>query len=60
MRTKSPHFAFGDTAMTNLLILIRNLVLAMILAWIGLEFAPDSSDKDDKPAEDSVLTAVFG
>ncbi|MBK8198227.1 MAG: hypothetical protein IPK75_07645 [Acidobacteria bacterium] len=46
--------------MTNLLILIRNLVLAMILAWIGLEFAPDSSDKDDKPAEDSVLTAVFG
>jgi hypothetical protein len=45
MRTKSPHFAFGDTAMTNLLILIRNLVLAMILAWIGLEFAPDSSDR---------------
>lgn len=46
--------------MTNFLILVRNLVLAMILAWIGLEFAPSSPDQDDKPAEDSVLTAVFG
>lgn len=46
--------------MTDMLIFIRNLVLATILAWIGLEFAPASPDKDDKPASDSVLTAVLG
>jgi len=46
--------------MTNLLILIRNLVLATILAWFGLEFAPSSPDKDDKPAEDSLIAAVLG
>lgn len=38
--------------MTDLLILIRNFVLAMILAWLGLEFAPANPDKnDDKPSE---------
>lgn len=38
--------------MTELLILIRNVVLAMILAWLGLEFAPSNPDKnDDKPSE---------
>ncbi len=38
--------------MTNLLIIIRNFVLATILAWLGLEFAPDSPDKqDDRPTE---------
>ena len=42
----------GETAMTDLLILIRNVVLAMILAWLGLEFAPSNPDKnDDKPSE---------
>ena len=46
--------------MTNMLILIRNLVLTAILAWFGLEFAPDSPDKDSKPVEDSVVVAILG
>ena len=45
--------------MTNLLILIRNVVLVTILAWIGLEFFPGSQDKDDKPAENSAVLAAF-
>ncbi len=45
--------------MTNLLIMIRNVVLATILAWIGLEFAPSTPYKDDKPAENSSILAVF-
>ena len=45
--------------MTNLLIMIRNVVLATILAWIGLEFAPSTPDQDDKPAENSSILAVF-
>ncbi|MFN3911362.1 hypothetical protein [Hyphomonas sp.] len=45
--------------MTNLLIMIRNVVLATILAWIGLEFTPNTPEKDDKPAEKSSVLAVF-
>ena len=45
--------------MTDLLIIIRNLVLATILGWLGLEFAPDSTDKDESlsqtPAAASAL-----
>jgi hypothetical protein len=43
--------------MTDLLILIRNLVLATILAWLGIEFAPE---REEKPAEDSVIVALLG
>jgi hypothetical protein len=46
--------------MTNLLIFIRNLVLAAILGWLGLEFAPDGSDKDEKPAEPAAVLAFLG
>lgn len=42
----------GELAMTNLLILIRNVVLGLILAWLGLEFAPSNPDNnDEKPSE---------
>lgn len=46
--------------MTDLLILIRNLVLATILAWLGLEFAPSTPDKDDGPSEKSAVLALLG
>jgi hypothetical protein len=46
--------------MTDLLILIRNVVLATILAWLGLEFAPSTPDRDDKPAEKSSVLARLG
>jgi hypothetical protein len=47
----------GEMAMTNLLILVRNLVLGAILAWLGLEFAPDSDKKDEKPTERAEVAA---
>lgn len=46
--------------MTDLLIWVRNLVLAAILAWLGIEFAPDSPDRDDKPAEKPAVLALLG
>lgn len=46
--------------MTDLLILIRNLVLATILAWIGLEFAPEGPEKDEKPSEQVAVLAFGG
>ncbi len=46
--------------MTELLILIRNLVLATILAWLGIEFAPGVPDKDDKSGDKSVVLAILG
>lgn len=47
--------------MTELLIIIRNLVLATILAWLGLDFAPDSPDRqDDKPVEKVNVLAISG
>jgi hypothetical protein len=46
--------------MTNLLILIRNIVLATILAWLGIEFAPDSADKDEKPAGGNAIVSLLG
>lgn len=45
--------------MTDLLIMIRNVVLATILGWIGLEFAPNT-DKDEKPSDSSAIAAFFG
>jgi len=49
----------GDHDMTDLLIVIRNVVLAAILGWIGLEFAPEATDKDEKPGEQTYTLAVF-
>lgn len=46
--------------MTNFLILIRNIVLAAILAWLGIEYAPSAPDSspDDKP-EGSVTVSFL-
>ena len=46
--------------MTEFLILIRNVVLAAILAWIGIDYAPQGPDKspDDKP-EGSVTVSIL-
>jgi len=46
--------------MTDLLIWIRNLVLAIVLGWLGIEFAPGSPDRDNKPAEKSAVLALLG
>jgi len=46
--------------MTNLLILIRNIVLAAILAWFGMEFAPDRADRDEKPAGGNAIVSLLG
>jgi hypothetical protein len=50
----------GMRPMTNLLVLIRNLVLATILGWLGMEFTPDNADRDDKPAGNGVIASIFG
>ena len=46
--------------MADLLILIRNVMLATILAWLGIDFAPSTPDRDDKPAEKSSVLARLG
>lgn len=46
--------------MTNLLVLIRNLVLATILGWLGIEFTPDTADKNDKPAGSGMIASLLG
>lgn len=38
--------------MTELLVMFRNLLIAMVLGWLGLSFAPDDGqDKDNQPEE---------
>ncbi len=44
--------------MTDFLILIRNLVLAAIMAWFGLEFAPSKPAEPDKGQPSSVLSGL--
>jgi len=45
--------------MTDMLILFRNIVLAAILAWIGVEFAPSTpeNERESKADSASVLSA---
>jgi hypothetical protein len=47
--------------MDAIIVLIRNLVLAGILAWLGIEFAPADNDDtaDNRPAE-NVLVGMLG
>ncbi|MFN4184615.1 MAG: hypothetical protein ACK4M6_07495 [Hyphomonas sp.] len=42
--------------MTELLIFVRNLVLAAIFALIGLEFAPSTPEKAPDDQRDSSVT----
>jgi hypothetical protein len=47
--------------MAAFIVLIRNLVLAAILAWLGVEFAPADNDDtaDNRPAE-NVIVSMLG
>jgi hypothetical protein len=45
--------------MTGFISLIRNLVLAGILAWLGVEFAPADQDEADQGQPDSVILAIL-
>ncbi|MBU2606163.1 MAG: hypothetical protein KKC43_09760 [Alphaproteobacteria bacterium] len=47
--------------MVAIIVLIRNLVLAGILAWLGVEFAPaDQDDSADKRPAENVLVRMLG
>jgi len=49
------------TLMVAIIVLIRNLVLAGILAWLGIEFAPaDRDDSADNRPTENVLIRVLG
>jgi Flp pilus assembly protein CpaB len=47
--------------MVAIIVLIRNLVLAGILAWLGIEFAPaDRDDAADNQPTENVLVRILG
>jgi hypothetical protein len=46
--------------MLGFIVLVRNLVLAAALAWLGLEFAPDQDDQQEAARQDTVVTALLG
>jgi len=46
--------------MLGFIVLVRNLVLAATLAWLGLEFAPEQDDTPEASRQDTVVTALFG
>tara|TARA_R100001198_G_scaffold25628_1_gene13349 strand:- start:61 stop:231 length:171 start_codon:yes stop_codon:yes gene_type:complete len=45
--------------MLDFVVLVRNLVLAAALAWLGLEFAPEQDDNSEAARQDSVVTALL-
>jgi hypothetical protein len=51
-----PEFQSGNMIMTELLIFVRNLVLAAIFALIGLEFAPKAPEQTPDDQRDSKVT----
>ena len=46
--------------MFDVIVLIRNLVLAAVLAWLGLEFAPDNREAPETAPQSSVVASIFG
>lgn len=46
--------------MMNILVFVRNLVLAGILAWLGLEFAPSDRDAPESAPEEGIFSAILG
>jgi|TARA_Y100000815_G_C13116590_1_gene415218 hypothetical protein len=42
-------------AVVAIIILIRNLVIAGVLAWLGIEFAPDDNSDRSEPGPQSAL-----
>ncbi|MDX1293786.1 MAG: hypothetical protein R3265_13315 [Hyphomonas sp.] len=45
--------------MLDFIVIVRNLVLAAALAWLGLEFAQDKDDNQDASRQDTVITAFL-
>lgn len=46
-------------SMTDLLVAVRNLTIALLLAWLGFSVSPDSDDQDEaKPSSPSA--SAFG
>ncbi|MFN7055448.1 hypothetical protein [Hyphomonas sp.] len=44
--------------MTDFIILLRNIVLAALLAWLGMEFAPKQPDPKPDDNRESSLTVL--
>jgi len=45
--------------MLAFVVFVRNLVLAAVVAWLGLEFAPEHDEVKDSSAQDTVVTAML-
>lgn len=46
--------------MMSFIALVRNLAIAAILAWLGLEFAPDQKDASDQAHTSTVSILALG
>ena len=46
------HDEMGSHMLGSIIIFLRNIVLAAVLAWLGIEFAPDN--KENAPKSDPV------
>jgi hypothetical protein len=46
-----------DENVTEFIILIRNILLAALLAWLGIEFAPKQPDPKPDENRDAALSA---
>lgn len=44
--------------MTDFMVLIRNIVLAAMLAWVGMEFAPNKAEPVPEEKHDASLTTL--
>ena len=56
--TSDPRNSDVMGAVVAFIILIRNLVIAGILAWLGIEYAPE--DKADRPDSSPQSALFFG
>ena len=46
--------------MLGIIVLVRNLVLAAALAWLGLEFAPEQDESPEASRQTVVMTVLPG
>lgn len=45
--------------MTNFLIVLRNIMLAAILSWLGMEYAPSAPDHAPEEKPEGTVTVAF-
>ena len=45
--------------MTELLLLVRNLLLGALMAWLGLEFSPAAPDKSPEDNADGTVRVII-